>query len=373
MKQLLFTLLIGCILFITPITTNAATFTDIPPSSGELKTAVEYLHKNGIISGFSDQTFQPNLQITREQFAVILSKALKLDTSNATSNFPDVKKSSVYYKHISKLTELKIINGYQDGSFYPTKPVTRLQAAIMLNKAFKLNYTEDELPFSDIKVNEEHIKALYFNGITSGTTATTFSPNTNITRAQASMFIYRIEQMKTRGNVAYLKAVNYDVEQFELVGREGQAVRYVLSKNGLRIIPIGEGTGRVLLKGASTATTVPIDHYIAISVTTSERNGKFFVEITEVPLMNMLEHSASFYQYNQLNMNFIPTSVQITNQFDISIQPSYFYVGKNDSGIEISIFEPGEYTVQFINGTNKMQYKAKVTIQNFTTTTILSR
>ena len=375
MKRLLFTLLISCVLlFFIPITTKAATFTDIPSNSGELKAAVEYLHKNNIISGFSDQTFRPNMQITREQFAVILSRAMKLDTSTAKSNFPDVKESSVYYKHISKLTELKIINGFPNGYFYPKQHVTREQAAIMLNKAFELRYTEDILPFSDVKSSsEQHIKALYFNGITSGTTSTTFSPNTNITRGQASIFIYRIKQMSTRGNVAYLKAVNYDVEQLEIVASEGKFVRYVLSKNGLRIIPIGEGSGRLLLKGASTATTVPIDQYIAISVQTSERNGKFFVEITEEPIMNMLEHTASFYRYNQLNMNFIPTSVQITNQFEVPLQTSHFYVAKNDDGIEISIFEPGKYTVQFINGSNKMQFKANVTLQNFTTTTLLSR
>lgn len=157
------------VLFIIPAIISGTTvyaFSDVSNSSPSFK-AIDYLAKNNILQGFSDQTFKPNLSITRAEFIkiAIAAKAIVQETgvakskpkspsttsneveihaetnnltSSASNCFTDVKKADWHSKYICYAKNKKLIEGYKDGSFKPNQPINIAEASKILVKIFNL-------------------------------------------------------------------------------------------------------------------------------------------------------------------------------------------------------------------------------------------
>ncbi|MCG7346458.1 S-layer homology domain-containing protein [Sporosarcina sp. ACRSL] len=169
---------------------------DIP--SHHFYEAVMKYTSAGMISGYSDGTFKPGQNITRQDAAKLLAMVLDLDMKNIVDpGFKDVSKTSPYYSYIAALVEEGIISGYEDNTFRPHESLTRAQMAKIIVLGFDLEETPSvRLPFSDINSKQWHIefvRSLYAHEITTGTTPTTFSPNAFVTRGQMASFVFRSE------------------------------------------------------------------------------------------------------------------------------------------------------------------------------------
>lgn len=152
----------------------------------------------GMIGGYSDGTFKPGQNITRQDAAKLLALVLDLDTKNVSDpGFKDISKTSPYYSYIAALVEEGIISGYEDNTFRPNESLTRAQMAKIIVLGFSLEEMPSvRLPFSDINSKQWHIefvRSLYAHEITTGTTPTTFSPNALVTRGQMASFVFRSE------------------------------------------------------------------------------------------------------------------------------------------------------------------------------------
>lgn len=172
-------------------------FTDLETTSPHYN-AIKNLYNRGVLNGFPDGTFKPNQALTREQAAVILTKALKIDTAAYTKQvFSDVDSSSPYFKEINALYARGIIKGYDDKSFKPSNSLSRAQMAIILVEAFNIQLPSSiTYPFKDIGSTSgfrHYIQAIYNAGVTTGTSASTFSPNKPVTRGQMASFVVRAE------------------------------------------------------------------------------------------------------------------------------------------------------------------------------------
>jgi hypothetical protein len=96
----------------------------------------------GFISGFEDQTFRPNEQLTREQIVSIVIEALKgmpelnvaVSDQADSAPYPDVEANRWSAGKIAWAKENNIIAGYDDGTFRPTDPVTRAELIVIENK-----------------------------------------------------------------------------------------------------------------------------------------------------------------------------------------------------------------------------------------------
>jgi len=183
------------------IPTEAATmpFTDIKNSGSEaeLYKAVSELYSQGIVFGTTPTTFSPYQNLTRGEAAYFLAEALKLETNNVVNpGFKDVPASHKYYGHIAALAEKGIIQ--KNTNYNPDHFIKRSQMAKMLTLGFDLQQaTTLSAPFSDFTKDNEtnkHIQTLLNYGITQGTSATTFSPYTDVTRGQMALFLYRTLQ-----------------------------------------------------------------------------------------------------------------------------------------------------------------------------------
>ncbi|WP_374963841.1 S-layer homology domain-containing protein [Lysinibacillus sp. RS5] len=183
------------------IPTEAATmpFTDIKNSGSEaeLYKAVSELYSQGIVFGTTPTTFSPYQNLTRGEAAYFLAESLKLETKNVVNpGFKDVPATHKYYGHIAALAEKGIIQ--KNTNYNPDHFIKRSQMAKMLTLGFDLQQaTTLSAPFSDFTKDNEtnkYIQTLLNYGITQGTSATTFSPYTDVTRGQMALFLYRTLQ-----------------------------------------------------------------------------------------------------------------------------------------------------------------------------------
>lgn len=180
----------------TPSITSAKeVFPDVK-TSDYFYEAVQSLQDRGIVKGFTDGTFGSSKHVTRGQVATMIAAALGLNTKDVKNpGFKDVTPSNSHYGAIAALAEAGFVSGYGDGTYGPEKAITRNQMAVIISNAFKLEATsENAAPFTDMNSSyKRYISALYENGVTTGTTATTFSGNANITRGQLAQFIIKAE------------------------------------------------------------------------------------------------------------------------------------------------------------------------------------
>lgn len=98
--------------------------------------SIQSLAKVGIIDGYPDGSFRPEDNITRAEFAKIVARAFGYAPKDQT-NFTDM--GDHWAKHfVSTLAESQIVTGYPDGSFQPSKNITRAEMVAMLARVAKL-------------------------------------------------------------------------------------------------------------------------------------------------------------------------------------------------------------------------------------------
>jgi uncharacterized protein YkwD len=113
--------------------------------------------------------------------------------------FKDVSGVHPNVTAITDLTKEGVISGYTDGTFHPSASVLRMQFAKMIVLALGLPCSEaDAVRFRDVAPTgsatlypDNYIAVAYRKGITNGTSATTYSPKSNISRAQTVTMVVR--------------------------------------------------------------------------------------------------------------------------------------------------------------------------------------
>ena len=107
------------------------TFTDVPEGFW-CEDAVNTLAALGIVNGVSDEKFDPNRPITRAQFVAICARFAQAITEG--ENFKDVSEDYWAYEYITTASGYGWINGVGNDMFAPDKPITRAQAATIVNR-----------------------------------------------------------------------------------------------------------------------------------------------------------------------------------------------------------------------------------------------
>ncbi|MCH1625112.1 S-layer homology domain-containing protein [Ferdinandcohnia quinoae] len=178
---------------VAPVVGNAASASDFKDVSSKYKEAVNYLVSNNITSGLTDTSFGTDKQIKRGDAAVFIAKALGL-APVANGPFKDVNDRVAGY--VNALSAAKIINGKSETKFAPDDVITRQEMALVLKNAYGLT-GDVALPFKDVNSNwAPAVKALLANGITSGTSETTFGSTAPIKRGDFAIFLHRAATLK---------------------------------------------------------------------------------------------------------------------------------------------------------------------------------
>lgn len=150
----------------------------------------------GITNGTSVNAFSPDVSCTRAQMATFLWRAAgSPDPAGSVNPFADVPADTYYTKAVQWAYEQGITGGTSATTFSPDATCTRGQMATFLWRNADSPATEDGTsPFSDVAADAYYAKAVqwaYGQKITGGTSATTFSPDDPCTRAQMVTFLYR--------------------------------------------------------------------------------------------------------------------------------------------------------------------------------------
>ena len=169
-------------------------FRDVPTDAYYYE-AVKWAQKKGITGGIGDGLFGPNQPCTRAQIVTFLWRAAGSPEPEGTAaGMTDVAAGSYYEKAVAWAIENGITTGTADGKFSPNAPCIRAQSMTFLFRASKAS--ADGAPaFSDVAADAYYAEAVKWatdNGITNGTTSSTFSPAGGCTRAQIVTFLWRL-------------------------------------------------------------------------------------------------------------------------------------------------------------------------------------
>ena len=170
------------------------TFTDVP-AGAYYEEAVGWAVEKGITKGTSDSTFTPDGVCTRAQAVTFLWRAAGSPAAKAGSlPFADVKAGSYYDDAVRWAVENGVTVGTSATTFSPNATCSRAQIVTFLWRAQKSPAAGSANPFDDVAGSAYYADAVQWavqKDITKGTGATAFSPDANCIRAQIVTFLYR--------------------------------------------------------------------------------------------------------------------------------------------------------------------------------------
>jgi len=192
MKKIL-SLFLALILMVSLVPQAKAANTDFQdvPKSHPNYADVMFLLDRGVIS--SGRYFGVHNEVTRDDVAVMVAKAVGLDGKRTKTKFKDIPESWHSSGYINSAVEAGIINGYPDGTFKPGNQVTRGHMAAFIANAFKLTEQAD-ISFKDVPKGSTSyvaVRKLIYSNITSGYPDGIFRPNETLNKAHIAAFLAR--------------------------------------------------------------------------------------------------------------------------------------------------------------------------------------
>ena len=169
-------------------------FVDVPEGS-YYEEAVDWAVENGITTGTGNNYFTPDGICTRAQAVTFLWRVAGSPTPKTEAMvFEDVLDGSYYYEAVLWAVENGITVGTSATTFSPELTCSRAHIVTFLWRAANSPSVKMDNPFTDVAADAYYIDAVLWavkHKITVGTTLSTFSPDEGCTRAQIVTFLYR--------------------------------------------------------------------------------------------------------------------------------------------------------------------------------------
>ena len=182
-------------------------FIDISSNHGAFQE-INFLLEKQVINGYlinGKKYFKPNEKVTRGQAAKMLINATgNSGLTVENSSFTDIKTSHEFSYYAERTFQLGWFQYTSERNFSPNMVVSRQEMAKIISKAYNYDlekYKEMDLPFTDVPKNNmyyKYVAAVYYNGIAKGTTATMFDLTGGVTRSQFALFVSRATLDKFR-------------------------------------------------------------------------------------------------------------------------------------------------------------------------------
>jgi len=170
------------------------------------KNAISSLVEKGIITGINDTEFKPEEKITRAQFARLLITALDIGVNQgAALSFKDVPGSAWYHDSVVAAVNAGLITGYGDGFFAPDENISREQMAVIISRALQKKSATTVLDGNSEQVinkftdkgdispwAEQGVNLAVSSGILNGVSENTFVPKVPASRAEAAVMVLQL-------------------------------------------------------------------------------------------------------------------------------------------------------------------------------------
>lgn len=205
-------LILMCLVHLCAPALAASGFWDVP-SDAYYANAVRWAvnHNPVVTNGTSAGQFSPNIACTRAQAVTFLWRAMGCPRAVMQyCPFTDVERSSWYDQAVMWANEKQITTGTSASRFSPKSYCTRAQIVTFLWRAMgRPGYSARTCPFSDVSSGSYYYHAVMWaveKGITTGMSAGKFAPNSYCTRAQIVTFLYRLNPSPRPDTAPYLMA-----------------------------------------------------------------------------------------------------------------------------------------------------------------------
>ena len=175
---------------VAPVT-PAVQFSDVPQDAYYYE-AVQWAIEKGVTTGTSETTFSPDEKCNLGQIVTFLWRAAGSPTVNTSPRIADVKTDDYYYMAAYWAQS----HGMFNTALYPNFSANRMTSVYFIWCAAGKPECKVRLRFDDTQQKKyekfyESIAWAVENGVTNGTSETTFSPGKSCTRAQIVTFLYR--------------------------------------------------------------------------------------------------------------------------------------------------------------------------------------
>ena len=160
--------------------------------------AVKWAVEKGVTNGVSETLFGPDQACTRAQIVTFLWRAAGSPEPKSGSSFADVAADAYYAKAVAWAVENGITKGTSETTFHPDETCTRAQGVTFLYRALG-KLAAAQAGFTDVAADSYYADAVNWaaeNGVTNGISETLFGPDGSCTRAQIVTFLYRAYQGK---------------------------------------------------------------------------------------------------------------------------------------------------------------------------------
>ncbi|MBY0216801.1 S-layer homology domain-containing protein, partial [Paenibacillus illinoisensis] len=187
-----------------PHASASVTLSDI--SSSYAKEEINELVQKGIIYGTGDGKFNPTSNIKRQDFAILLVRALNLDTDNPpqSPSFKDVPQNNYAFSAVEAAVKAGLIKGMGNGVFGINQNLTREQMAVIFVNALGVNSAGkgQNLAFSDVNSISDWAKdavgAAIELELMKGNPDGTFKPSNQASRQEVALVAYKFLNEKTK-------------------------------------------------------------------------------------------------------------------------------------------------------------------------------
>ena len=177
---------------ISPFTESE--FDDVPEGTWYTR-GVGFLKANGITTGTSSTTFSPGTELNRAQMVTFLFRLAGSQWTDQDENFDDVWGGTYFYEPVKWAYANGITNGTSATTFSPDGTVNRAQMAVFLWRLAGEPEVTTPHGFTDVPEGSYYdaaVRWLKESAITTGTSETTYSPGAPVTRAQLAAFAFRL-------------------------------------------------------------------------------------------------------------------------------------------------------------------------------------
>lgn len=188
---------------------NKVAFDDISKVKSWAGRQIEVVAAKGAIEGKAQGVFAPQDNVTRAEFAKMLIRALNLENSFDTESFSDVNTGDWFAPYVATAVQKGIIQGRSADKFAPNDKITRAEMATMISRALKVAHQLGDVgnvetvlgQYSDAgKIGAALKQGVAFataNKLVIGNDGK-FNPNSNATRAEAAVIIYRTMNFQSK-------------------------------------------------------------------------------------------------------------------------------------------------------------------------------
>lgn len=178
-----------------------------------------------------------------------VSTRIEVEFTNGKLPFTDVRESDWFYEDVAFAYENGLFAGTSDTTFSPNASMTRAMLVTVLYRLEGQPAVNGRSGFSDVQYNGYYEDAVTWaadNGIVNGTSTTTFSPNTNVTREQMAAILYRYAQYK-KYNTAASSSLNGFTDHASVSGYATASLEWAVAEkmvNGSagKLMPTGNAT-----------------------------------------------------------------------------------------------------------------------------------